>query len=72
VYYTQVVDQNNQTAYEVAEAPAGAVVPNLPDNTAQVTIDEQDLYEYDNTLYQKVVTDEIEGYKVYGKVNDDD
>ncbi|EAY28962.1 hypothetical protein M23134_00116 [Microscilla marina ATCC 23134] len=71
-YYTQVTDQNKQTAYEVAAPPAGAVVPDLPDDVAQVTIDEQDLYEYDNTLYRKVATDEVEGYEVYGNVSGKD
>ena len=49
---------------------ARVLVPDLPEETAQVTINEEDLYEYDNTLYKKVVTDEVEGYEVYGTIEE--
>lgn len=78
-YYTQVNQvaqsganiDNNNVAYEVTAPPTGAVVRDLPEETAQVKLNEEDLYEYDNTLYKKVITDEVEGYVVYGTVEDE-
>ena len=69
MYYTRVTT-GNETAYEVTKPPTGAVVPNLPEDASKVAIDEQDLYEYDSTLYKKVVEEDIEKYEVYGEVDD--
>ncbi|MXV52035.1 hypothetical protein GS399_13725 [Pedobacter sp. HMF7647] len=59
--------QNNDN-YEVVTAPLGAIIPNLPSKAKQVTIDNQNYYEYNGTFYQpQSGSDGKTEYKIVGK-----
>jgi hypothetical protein len=64
IYYKQV--DNN---YEVIEPPVGTVVSELPqDDIEVVTIDGQQLFEINGTLYKTIGTPENLNYEVVGNI----
>ena len=54
----------SQTYYEVVEAPADAIVPDLPEGAEQVEIDGVIYYKYEDVLYKPIYVEGILQYKV--------
>ncbi len=67
--YYQPTDDG--AGYTVAPAPDGAVVPNIPDDAQQVTVNGNVYYDVNGTYYQEVMTDNGRRYKVVGKAPQD-
>ena len=68
-YYmgTYYVASNNE--YEVVEPVIGAIVPDLPEeNVEEITIEGEKLFEYDGYLYQSILENGEDQYKLVGKL----
>ena len=57
--------EKGQEVYDVAKAPEGAVVENLPQDKEEVTIEDQTYYEYNDVVYAQ----SDEGYEVVGNIS---
>lgn len=65
IYY---IANNNE--YEVVAPEIGTTVYELPEDAEKVTIDGQELYEFNDVLYEKIQKDGTRAYEVIGYVND--
>lgn len=62
VYYAQKGKE-----LEVTQAPVGALVPKLPHEAEKVTIEGKIFYEFDNTIYKRIETNQGFQYEVVGE-----
>lgn len=57
VYYNEVISSNSDEKYEITQPPVGAVITDISNEAEQVVMDGNVLYEYNDTFYKQIKTD---------------
>ena len=67
-YYKGIFYKKTTSGYQVVNHIQGAVIYNLPEMVAVVTVGDEAYYEYLGVLYKKVFVEGEQGYEVIGEV----